>query len=236
MWLSEARAALLGTQKYQKYASASKKRRLGYHEILHEPRLRIFECIADRDLRVVRVDVASMTEVPLMISNDQEKEAFVRSTPDEIDGLLIVLRELVEEDEYIAYCELILKSEVKKSCKMTTWSFPTVQELPLGIQPPEIYQVHRDFVIPAGTTLYHAPQQVPYKDKNASMYDKERVEGAKADHVIYFGLRPVECFSRYTKLIQERKNQAFERGMQILKQVGRSKELEDTLDFENRIS
>lgn len=239
MWPSETRAGLLGDHSARigyGSGSARKRQRLAYHFMMHEPRLRILQCTLEHDLNVVRVDVPSMRESPPMIRTDAEKEMFVRNAPANVDGLLIVLREPRDGDDGdVTYCELLLKSEVQKRCKFTTWSYPTVQELPFDITPPTEYRVY-DFVIPKGTLLYHAPTQEPYKDKSAAAADQMRVEGGGPhDHVIYFGLRPVECFSRYTKLIEQRQRQGMERGINILEQHGRNPQLEEQLDFKRHM-
>lgn len=212
-------------------ASTWEDQRLAYHFMLHTPRLRIFQCKLEHDLNVIRVNVPSMSESPPMIQTDAAKEGFVRNAPAKVHGLLIVLREPTEGED-VSYCELLLKSEVEKKCKLTTWSYPTVQELPLDITLPTEYKVYEEFIIPKGTILYHAPTQEPYKDKSAAATDQMRVAGrGPHDHAIYFGLRPVECFSRYTKLIEERKKRVMERGLCILEQHGRNRQLEEQLCF-----
>lgn len=222
----ESAAGSAGKEKKTAQKKTSMQR-LAYHFIKANPRLHLLECRARQDLRVVSVQASSLHQTPDMIKTDRAKEDFVRQMPDHLHGLLIVVRNGKDS----VYCELLLKSHIAKDCKWTTPSSPANVDLPLGIKPPTTYQLGEK-VVPAGTVLYHAPSQrmvrsatSPEAVKMYKNYLKKGVEGEgyPTNRVVYFGLRPLECFTRYRTDLDAEQERLFQKGVKILKKTGHNK-------------
>ena len=225
-------------QGVEKKTKAQQKRAYGL--LVRDPSITILTCRLTRDITVVRVDVPNPHEgIPEMIASDKQKERFVATSPDYIDGMLICIsqRDAPDEEKY-TYCELLLKASVAKTCYYTRQS-PSCTELPFDMK--DEYAVVKDFVIPKDTRLYHAPKQTGFgspAERNATgkaiigdpAFTNIRYLGTnRIDPVVYFGLRPSECFARYNDYIRGRKRAREDKAFEILQKVGRNRQFERKL-------
>lgn len=203
------RALKLARPSYRSSSSA-KRKALAKALIQHVPRVILLKCTAERDIRVLRVNSVTGPASP-PFDTDEHKETMARRAPH--DGIMMVYA----VSPVIAFCEVILKSEVKKEC---SWESVAIGgedlPLPLDIAPPQKNELIDNFIIPAGTVLFHAPKQ-RFTDGADRNQEKRRVEGAVDTHVVYFGLRPGESKARYSEQLGKHRDRLRATGLQMKK-------------------